>query len=406
MTTLRVRLPVPFDPSAPAAWWRVDDQGRIVERGTSSPPAWPAADRIEAVLGAGDVRIVALELPPMNDARRASAAAFALEDQLAAPADTMHLAVTAPASVGAPTVVRIVDRAAVTWLAARRPAIDRVVAEPDLAPADGAWHWCVDADGRGFVRRRDTSAFAADAPEGSELPAELAAALAHARGDVGAVGAPPARIVVDAPADAPRLAAWTQATGVTFVQGTPWSLERVPDASWRSAPDVRAGHSILPTAAPVPVARRFVPALALALGALVLHVLLTAAGWTHDRYVAWRADRAVVELARGAGIDPVPDARAAEAALATRATGALHASARMAEGDALPLIARAAGPLATLPPGSVRKLTYGDRRLVADLGALDETRVARLMRDLRAAGLAPVAAQAGGGLRIVAVPES
>jgi hypothetical protein len=78
----------------------------------------------------------------------------------------------------------------------------------------------------------------------------------------------------------------------------------------------------------------------------------------------------------------------------------------MADGDALPLIARAAGPLTTLPPGSVRKLTYGDRRLVADLGALDEARVARLMRDLRATGLAPVAAQAGGGLRIVAVPES
>ncbi|MBP6565300.1 MAG: hypothetical protein KA200_06710, partial [Burkholderiales bacterium] len=355
MTTLRVRLPVPFDPSAPAAWWRVDDQGRIVERGTSSPPAWPAADRIEAVLGAGDVRIVALELPPMNDARRASAAAFALEDQLAAPADTMHLAVTAPASVGASTVVRIADRAAVTWLAARRPAIDRVVAEPDLAPSDGTWRWCAGADGRGFVRRSDGSAFAADAPGGTELPAELAAALAHARRDAGAAGAPPARIVVDAPADAPRLAAWTQATGVAFVQGTPWSLERVPDASWRSAPDVRAGHSILPSAAPASIARRFAPAVALALAALALHVVLTAAGWTRDRYVAWRADRAVVELARGAGIDPVPDARAAEAALAKRATGALHASARMAEGDALPLIARAAGPLATLPPGSVRK---------------------------------------------------
>ena len=285
MTTLRVRLPVPFDPSAPAAWWRVDDQGRIVERGTSSPPAWPAADRIEAVLGAGDVRIVSLELPPMNDARRASAAAFALEDHLAAPADTMHLAVTAPASVGAPTVVRIVDRAAVTWLAARRPAIDRVVAEPDLPPSDGTWRWCADADGRGFVRRSDGSAFAADASGSSELPAELAAALAHARRDAGAAGAPPARIVVDAPADAPRLAAWTQATGVTFVQGTPWSLERVPDASWRSAPDVRAGHSVLPSAAPASIARRFAPAVALALVALALHVVLTAAGWTHARHL-------------------------------------------------------------------------------------------------------------------------
>lgn len=147
-------------------------------------------------------------------------------------------------------------------------------------------------------------------------------------------------------------------------------------------------------------------ALVLALAALALHVVLTAAGWAHDRYVAWRADRAVVELARSEGIDPVPDARAAEAALAKRAAGALHASARMAASDALPMIALAAGPLATLPPGSLRKLTYGERRLVADLGTLDEARLARLMRDLRAAGLAPVAAPVSGGVRVVATPES
>jgi hypothetical protein len=280
------------------------------------------------------------------------------------------------------------------------------VAEPDLAPSDGTWRWCAGADGRGFVRRPDGSAFAADAPEGGELPAELAAALAHARRDTGTAGAAPARVVADAPVDAERLAAWSQATGATFARGTPWSLDRVPEAAWSSAPDVRMGRSAVAAMPPASVARHFVPAFALALAALALHVVLTTAGWARDRYVAWRADRAVVELARGAGIDPVPDARAAEAALAKRAAGTLHASARMSESDALPMIARAAGPLATLPPGSLRKLTYGDRRLVADLGALDEARVARLMRDLRAAGLAPVAAQAGGGLRIVAVPES
>ena len=406
MTTLRIRLPVPFDPSAPAAWWRVDDEGRVVERGASAPPAWPESDRIEAVLGAGDVRVVALPLPPMNDARRATAAAYALEDQLAAPADTLHLAVSAPASAGAPTVARIVDRAAVAWLAARRPAIDRVVAEPDLAPADGAWHWCVDADGRGFVRRPDGSAFAADVPEGDGLPAELAAALSQERRDADTRRTAITRVVVDAVIDAPRLGAWSKATGTTFVRGTPWSLERVPSSAWYSAPDVRAGHSTAEPATPASVARRFVPAVALAVAALALNVLLSTAGWVHDRNVAWRADRAVVELARGAGIDPVPDARAAETALAKRATTLMHASARMADGDALPMIARAAGPLASLPPGSVRKLTYGDRRLVADLGTLDENRLARLMRDLRAAGLEPVAAQAGGGVRVVATPES
>jgi len=406
MTTLRVRLPVPFEPSAPAAWWRVDARGIVMDRGVSTAAAWPAADRIEAVLGAPDVRIVALDLPPMGDVRRAAAAAYALDDQIAAPAESLHVAVSAPAAPEAPTVARVVDRSTIAWLAARRPAIDRVVAEPDLAPADGAWRWCVGSDGRGFVRRPDGSAFPADAPEGDELPAELAAALAAARREADARGATPPRVVVDAAVDAARLPVWSEATGAGFVRGTPWSLERAAALAWQAAPDLRAGHAEASAAPRASLARRFAPALALLLAALGLHATLTFAGWAHDRYAAWRANRAVIELARSAGIDPVPDARAAEAALAKRAAGALHATARMAPDDALPLLARAAGPLAALPSGSVRRIGYGDRRLVADLGALDEARLARLVRELRAAGLAPVAAASGGGVRVVVSLES
>ena len=405
MTTLRVRLPAPFEPSAPAAWWRVDARGTLVDRGTSAAAAWPPADRIEAVLAAPDVRIVALALPPMSDARRAAAAAYALDDQVAAPMESLHIAATAPSAPGAPTIARVVERATVAWLAARRPAIDRVVAEPDLAPADVVWRWCVGADGRGFVRRPDGSAFPADTTEGGDLPAELAAALAAARRDADAGRAPPPSVVVDAAIDAGRLASWSSATGAKFERGKPWSLERVAASTWDAAPDLRAGHAATPTVARASLARRFVPALALLVAALALHVALTAAGWIHDRYAAWRADRAVIELARAAGVDPGPDARAAEAALAKRAADALHASSRMAPDDALPLLARAAGPLAALPAGSVRRLGYGDRRLVADLGALDDARLARLVRELRAAGLAPLAAPSGGGLRIVATLE-
>lgn len=397
MTTLRVRLAAPFDPAAPAAWWRAADDGRVLDRGVAAPSQWPAADRIEVAIAAAEVRIAALALPPMNEARRASAAAFALEDQLAAPAEASHLHVGPPAARGGATIARIVDRATIAWLAARRPPIDRVVAEPDLAPVDESWHWCVDAEGRGFVRRPDGSAFAVDGAADAALPAEIAAAIAQARRE--ADRAPP-RIVVDATVAPDRLEAWSRATGASFVRGAPWSLERVPPRAWAAAPDLRDGYASAASAPRASIARRFVPALALLLAALALHVLATLAGWLGDRYAVWRADRAVVALAREAGVGGVQDAQAADAALAKRSAAAIHASARMAEGDLLPLLARSAPAFATLPPGTLRKLSYGDGRLVADLGALDEARVTKLVRELSAAGLAPVAAPAAGGLRV------
>ena len=393
MTTLRVRLPAPFDPVAPASWWRVDDTGRIVARGVTPPSAWPAADPVQAVMAAADVRIVALALPPMPASRLRTAAAFALEDQLAAPVESMHLAVTASAG-GAPAMARVVDRDAIAWLAAHRPAIERVVAEPDLVVSDGAWHWCIGTDGAGFVRRPDGSAFATDSAESDALPAALAAALARAPRQG-------ARVIVDADVDTARLAAWSRASGVTFARGTPWMLERVPASAWAAAPDLRTGHGVS-DAGSRPSLRAFGPAIALVLAAVTLHFIATAGVWAHDRYVAWRADRDVVALARDAGLGTVPDARAAESLLARRAASALHAEARGADGDALPTLARAAGPLAALPAGSVRKLTVAERRLVADLGALDEARLARLVQDLASAGLATVTAPIAGGVRLSA----
>ena len=391
MTTLRVRLPAPFDPAAAASWWRVDGTGRVVARGVAPPASLPADDRIEAVMAAADVRIVALRLPPLPPPRLRAAVAFALEDQLAAPVDTMHLATTVSAAEGS-VVARIVDREAIAWLAARRPAIDRVVAEPDLVAADGAWHWCVGPDGSGFVRRPDASAFATDPVDGDALPAGLAAALARAPREA-------LRVVVDSDADPRRLAAWSQSTGANFVRGTPWTLERVPAAAWSAAPDLRSGYGER-EAVQRPTVRAFAPAIALVLAAVALHVVATAGTWVHDRYVAWRADSDVVALARDAGLGAVPDARAAESLLARRAAVTLHANGRHAEGDALPMIARAAAPLASLPPGSVRRLIASERRLVADLGTIDEARTARLVQELANAGLPAVIAPVAGGVRI------
>lgn len=396
MTTLRVLLPSPFDPAAGARWWRATDDGSVLDRGIAPSGDWPRADRIEVAVAASDVRLVALALPPMSDARRAGAAAFALDDQLAAPVEASHLHLSAPAGPAGATIARVVDRTTIAWLSERRPAIDRVVAEPDLAPADGAWHWCADSTGRGFVKRPDGSAFATDAGTGGALPAELAIALARARHE-SEHDAP--RIVVDADVAPAQLNAWSQATGAAFVRGTLWTPERLPARVWRGAPDLRDGFATKP-AATGSVAKAFVPAAVLLAAALALHVVATLGSWLHDRYVAWRADRAVVELARDAGIEGALDAATAERALAKRAASVLHASGRIADDDFVSLLARAAPAIATLPPGTLRRLSYGDGRLVAELGALDDARVSALVRELAGFGLAPVAAPVGGGVRI------
>jgi hypothetical protein len=219
----------------------------------------------------------------------------------------MHVAVEPPAARDGVTLARVVDRDTIAWLASHRPAFDRVVAEPDLVPRDGASHRYVDDDGNAFVRQPDGSAYAVDA---------------------------------------------------SAERGTPWSVERASPEAWHSAPDLRLGYLRDAGAPRRPLARALVPALALVVAALALHVVATTAQWAHDRYVAWRADRAVVALARDAGLEPGPDARAAEALLARRAASTLHASARPADGDALPLLARAAQALAALPAAASAKSRY------------------------------------------------
>lgn len=392
MSTLRVRLASPSDPAAPSPWWRTDDTGRVVDRGVGVPTSWPPADRTELVLGADTVRVVALSLPPMPEARRPAAVAYALEDQLAERAEDVRICAPAPRP-GRPVVARIVDRSTLDGIAARVPPVDRVIAEPDLVDEDGAWHWCTDALGRGFVRRDDGSAFAADDPDGSgRLPAELEAALAEAarRGRV------PDRVIVDARAP---VAAFTHPSGARFVAGHPWALEQRPEAAWSRAPDLLAARRDGAEGTRPAGARAWAPAIAWLVAALTVQVVATLALAAHERIVAWRADREVVEVARASGID-APDATAAAAALARRAAHTAHGTGRSTDADLLPLLARASPVLAALPAGGVRRIAYADGRLTADLAGVDDGRTSRLVRELSQAGLRPMAAPIAGGARV------
>lgn len=402
MTTLRVLLARAPSPDREMDWALFDAAGACVDSGRARPGALPRADRLEAVIAAAQVRIASVVLPRMAASRVAGAARFALEDQLAAPAQAPHLAVSSQAPDGR-VCVTIVDGALLEMIAGAhvlpdRPA--RIVAEPDLAPVSIGWRWCAATDGVGFVRCSDGSAYAVDAPDGTgALPSELALALAQAKH----AGTAPGELLVDAPFDAARIARWQRETGVVFSQGTPWLWHRAPAAAFSAAVDLalRPERST-PTAERAGRMRLFAPALWIAVAALALHVLATSVEWAALKLDAWRNAREWTALATGVGVAPEAAATpaSARAALVQRHAELRHAHLLPAPDDALPLLARAAPALAALPQGVVKSANYTDGHWTLDLVRSDAATLADVDARLRQAGVPALTATGPTGVRM------
>jgi type II secretion system protein L len=403
MTTLRVLVD-----GAPArghaqSWALFDDAGACVRTGRAAPEGWPAAEHVEAVLAASQVRIASIALPPLAPARVAAAAAFAVDDQLAGPPDAHHLAVSTQQTGGRVRVV-IATRALVAALRDRHAVggpFTRVMAEPDLAIPYAGWRWCAAARSReGFARRSDGSAFPVSATSGSdEFPAVLALALAHARRD----GKPPSEVRVECDAADADLVRWRQETGVAFVRGGPWHWSSAPAAAFGGAVDLLQGDFAL--TGPPPAGGRgrlFVPALALAAAALAVHVVATLGEWGALRIDGWRQAREWNALATSAGV--APDAAstpaAAQAAIVKRYSELRHAQGMPAPGDALPLLARAAPALRALPAAGVKSASYADGHWTLDLTRADPAAIAELDAHLRQAGVPTIVATSATGARI------
>ncbi|MEO5765737.1 MAG: type II secretion system protein GspL [Casimicrobiaceae bacterium] len=395
MSVLRVLLSAPPAAARAEAWALFDDAGRVVERGHATHDRWPAATRREAVIPASLTRVVALALPPMSAQRVAAAAAYALEERLAATEEPTAIGVSAARTDGA-VVAAVVARKTLDAVMAYAPRFARVLAEASLAPAVPGWSWYASGAGGGFVRSADGSAFAVgNGPQDGALPAELAAALRQAarKGDA------PREVVVAEHCPAETLAAWRAATGVVFVAGEPWRWDGAPGASFDAAPDL-LGRDVGIPSRPQDRWRVLRPAIALAAAALLLHVAATLAQWSWLKYDAWRSGRAIVAMAQGAGIADATTADAALRALARRDAQLRHRAALAAPADALPLLARAAPALATLPGASLKSATYSDGTWTFELAALDSATLASLDRRLQDAGLAALQAKTNGGHRM------
>src|SRR5262249_40035104 len=150
------------------------------------------------------------------------------------------------------------------------------------------------------------------------------------------------------------------------------------------------------------IARMLRPALWIAAIALALHVLATVGQWGWLRWQAFAADRELNAVARAA----VPEfaegktAEAAAPALARRERAFRHRAGLAARDDFVPLLARAAPVLGTLPRGALRSLAYADGHLLLELGKLPDKDPARLQSELRRSGLVAIVAPTQGGSRI------
>jgi hypothetical protein len=397
MNTLRVLLAGSPSRSRPASWTLFDDAGRSVQRGSDASDGWPRSERREAVLAADLVRIIALKIPPMPPTRLAAAAAFALEDQLATTGEAPKIAVSAQQSDGT-VLACIAAREAIAAVVAWEPPFDRIIAEPALAPIHTGWTWYAsDAEG-GFVRCSDGSAFAVGSKSApSELPPELVSALkqtVHA-------GASPRSVGVAHACDDATLARWTRELGIPFARVAPWRWDNASPEAFAAAPDLRVGefgHAI--SAQPARIARLFRPALALAALALLLQIGATAVEWAWLKLDVWRTGRAITALAREAGLTDMESPAAAANAIARWHADLRHRAGQAAPSDALPLLARAAPALSSLPPSAVKSATYAGGAWTIELGAVDVGALAGVDRTLSGAGVTALQAKTGGGYRM------
>ncbi|MFO1324805.1 MAG: type II secretion system protein GspL [Burkholderiales bacterium] len=392
MSILRVLLAEAPSPALAAPWAMFDADGRHTRSGVGPPASWPDAQRKEAVLAASAVRLVGVALPPMPADRVASAAAFALEDQLAGPAHAQHL-VAANRRRDGTVEVAIVARALMGPL---RSTFARVVAEPATAPvpAAGTWRWCESGLDGGFVRKPDGGAFAVSAPGArSPVPAELALALKQA-------ARPGVAVDVAFPADDAQLAAWSAQCGVAFRRVAAWRWDQ-DGAALAAATDLLQGEFSREAAVPArTIGSRFRFAAAIAIAALGLHVAATFVQWAWLRVDSWRTAGAIVAAARDAGVAEAAGGESATAALARKFADARHRAAQPAPSDALPMLARAAPALAALPAGALKTATYTRSTWTFELAKVDAGAAAALDRAMTGAGLATLQATTNAGTRV------
>jgi general secretion pathway protein L len=357
----------PSEPPAAGVWTLAGDRLIIAVRD------WPAT----ILVPTGQVRLLAVDLPLPSHARRVAALPFAIEDRIAEPVDSVHLALGEAIAPGRYLVGVVRHETMAGWVAqAEEAGIGHAAMVPDVLtlprPAEG---WAVSqAGGRAAVRDAEGTGF--------EVPAALLrpAWEAAARPAVTSYG------------------------------------ERLPD-------DMQQGAATLDPSAFGPAAAAAVAALNLRQGAYAVRKAAGSGLWRKFAWVAAIGAAAHVVIALGDVImlRSIADRREAEARataslaapgvalgddLANSITGMLPAGggARVPQ-PFLPLVNRVSVALEPLAGAFVvRAMTFQGKLLTLDLDASpDAGLVSRIEATLKGAGVgAQVVRSPEGAIRITA----
>ena len=357
---------------AACSWAVRGPDQRVLERGRGTATQWPEADEIEAVVTAQQVSWLSINLPEKMGRDASRIVAYALEDKLIQPPETMHIVVSEQTqSAIAVAKARLKEITDGFRIAGRR--VDRLFVEMQLADCrNDEWIVCRYGESA-FLRMGTQSALAIDLP-GTSPPDALALAIARARGRM------PARVVVKLPAaDSPSLEGWTAALGVPVISEAPFDPLAASAAGAANlltgsfAPSGTSGsteHSLRRAAAGL-----FVLA--------VVHTLLSLADW------AWLAYRASALREQGIAIyrqtfpenkGPVLDPslqfhRDADAAMRLRG--------KAGRGDMLTMLALISGEL---PAGARLRRVQFDRSVLEVVAAMPESEVSRMVSAMQLRG--------------------
>jgi len=196
------------------------------------------------------------------------------------------------------------------------------------------------------------------------------------------------------------LAQASKTTGIEFVAGTPWRWSAASPSAYKAAIDLQSNAHTGVVAAPrVDVLRLLRPALWIAACALGIHILASVGQWLMLEWQTTQAQRELAALAQSSAPEEAANTAPA-AAIARRDAILRHRAGLVADDDALPLLARAAPALATLPAGAIRSLRFADAHVVLELQKLDASQPARVQRELQQAGLVAIAAPTATGARV------
>lgn len=261
--------------AATCSWALLAKDFRVIERGSGSASQWPAADECEAVVTADQVSWLSISLPEKMGRDASRIVAYALEDKLIQPPETMHIVL--PKEAGSAIAIgkaRLGEITEAVRAAGRK--LDRLFVDMQLSvPSEGEWIICR-YDDFTFLRMGAQSGLAIDWP-GAAPPEALAIAVARAQGKL------PTRLVVRLPAgNTVAFDRWSLALGMPVVAGTcfdPLAASTAGASNLLTGPYAPSGASDSAWRTP----RLVVFALAvLALG----HTVLSLADW------AWLAHRA------------------------------------------------------------------------------------------------------------------